>query len=88
MAIPPSHTSGVCAPPPVEIDDKEHIPLRWAYGVVVAIFKKKDPTLQNNYRPITLLDTMYKIYTRLIANRLSSAEAPFTFFTENGIRIQ
>ena len=25
MAIPPSHTSGVCAPSPVEIDDKEHI---------------------------------------------------------------
>ena len=25
VAIPPSHTSGVCAPSPVEIDDKEHI---------------------------------------------------------------
>ena len=52
------------------------VPERWEIGDIVTIFKKKDPKRPENYRPITLLDTMYKIHTRLIANRLSSAVEP------------
>ena len=37
------------------------IPKLWEAGEIVALYKKKDPRLPANYRPITLLDTLHKI---------------------------
>jgi len=34
------------------------------------IFKKKDKMKTENYRPITLLETDYKIHTKTVANKL------------------
>jgi len=34
------------------------------------IFKKKDKMKIENYRPITLLETDYKIHTKTVANKL------------------
>jgi len=53
--------------------ESAQVPERWELGEVVSIFKKGDPRLVSNYRPITLLDTIYKIYTRMVANKLSRA---------------
>ena len=46
---------------------------------VTPIFKKGDPLLMDNYRPISLLPTFSKIFERVIFNRLSS------FLTTNNI---
>jgi len=62
------------------------VPESWELGEIVTIFKKKDPRKPENYRPITLLDTMYKIYTRLIANRLSKAVEPYLRRSQYGFR--
>ena len=35
------------------------------------IFQKKDKMKIENYRPITLLETDYKLYTKTVANKLS-----------------
>jgi exonuclease III len=48
----------------------EHVHEEFSYGLVVLIFKKGDPQLLSNYRPITLLNADYKILTKTISWRL------------------
>ena len=42
-------------------------------GCISPIYKKKDPDNIANYRPITLLNTDYKIYMKVISMRLADA---------------
>jgi exonuclease III len=39
-------------------------------GLITLLYKKGDPTLLKNYRPITLLNVDYKLYTSILVNRL------------------
>lgn len=48
----------------------ERIPEDWEIGIVVPLFKKGDSKDCNNYRGITLLSTMLKIYERILERRL------------------
>lgn len=52
-------------------------PRAFIEGMVILLFKKGDPTLLKNYRPITLLNVDYKILTKLLALRLSGSLEPF-----------
>eukprot|EP00969_Alexandrium_andersonii_P351742 15436110-Alexandrium_andersonii.AAC.1 len=47
-----------------------NFPNEWRQAEVVAIFKKGSPHLPANYRPISLLNTAYKLYAAVIASRL------------------
>ena len=46
------------------------MPESWLTGIVILIHKKNDPKDINNYRPITLLTSIYKIWATVISNRL------------------
>jgi endonuclease/exonuclease/phosphatase family metal-dependent hydrolase len=46
-------------------------PKAWNRGEVVLFFKKGDNTLLKNYRPISLLSHVYKLFSRVITNRLA-----------------
>ena len=48
------------------------IPPRWLKANVVLLFKKKDPELPTNYRPIALHDTIYKVLFTHAATFLST----------------
>ena len=49
----------------------EFFPSVWAVGSIVPIFKKGDNKNPNNYRGITVLSCLGKLFTRLMNNRLS-----------------
>lgn len=46
------------------------VPSIWKEAHVTAIFKKGDSSLPSNYRPISLLNTIEKVFERLIFKRL------------------
>ena len=46
-------------------------PQAWCRGVVVLFFKKGDNARLKNYRPISLLSHVYKLFSRVITNRLA-----------------
>ncbi|RVE40503.1 hypothetical protein evm_014848 [Chilo suppressalis] len=46
-------------------------PKAWARSGVVLFFKKGDKALLKNYRPISLLSHVYKLFSRVITNRLA-----------------
>ncbi|CAI5733073.1 unnamed protein product [Peronospora farinosa] len=47
------------------------VPSLWKVGIVRLIHKKGDPEKPENWRPICLLPTVYKLYSGLLARRLS-----------------
>ena len=46
------------------------VPLSWVGGIVRFLFKKGDASDPNNYRPICLQDTVYKLLTAILTDRL------------------
>ena len=54
------------------------MPSKWKESNVCAIFKKGDRTIPSNYRPISLLNTMEKVFERIIFKHV------FNFFRDTG----
>jgi hypothetical protein len=53
------------------------VPTDWAKGIIVPILKGGDKCNPLNYRGITLLNAVAKVYARIIATRLAKwAEDP------------
>jgi hypothetical protein len=46
------------------------IPACWKTSRTVPIFKKGDPSDNGNFRPISLLPTMYKIFSGILSSRI------------------
>lgn len=53
-----------------QIWSQERIPSEWRRSVIVPIFKKGNPTREENYRGITLLCTAYNVYTEALRRKL------------------
>ncbi|KAK3557320.1 hypothetical protein QTP70_026600, partial [Hemibagrus guttatus] len=54
----------------------ETVPLDWATGVVVPLFKKGDQRVCSNYRGITLLSLPGKVYSRVLERRVRPLVEP------------
>ncbi|KAK3562947.1 hypothetical protein QTP86_011691, partial [Hemibagrus guttatus] len=52
------------------------VPLDWATGVVIPLFKKGDRRLCSNYRGITLLSLPGKVYSRVLERRVRPLVQP------------
>jgi hypothetical protein len=56
-----------------EIWDTEGIPEHFDTSYLVAIYKSKSPLQPSNYRPISLLNVIYKIFAALLRDRIMDA---------------
>ena len=52
------------------------VPSGWKHGLVVPLPKPGDPSCYTNWRPITLLSCLSKLFERLMLPRLSRKYAP------------
>ena len=60
------------------------IPESWTLGVIKPIYKNKgDPKLPENYRPITILSCLGKLFTLIIDNRLKFFTEKYNIIEEN-----
>ena len=53
-------------------------------GDITLLYKKKDRTDVRNYRPLTMLNTDYKVYTKVLANRLKTVVHQFVTEAQKG----
>lgn len=59
------------------------VPESWTYGIINPIFKNKGDAFQaQNYRPITLLSCMGKLFTSIIKDRLQAFSDKFNVINE------
>lgn len=50
----------------------EQVPHQWCKSDIILLYKKGDPKEINNYRPISLLATIYKVFSSLLLNRITT----------------
>ena len=46
-------------------------PEKWKRTRLTMIFKKGDPGLSSNYRPIAILPIVYKVFSRIVCTRIA-----------------
>lgn len=69
-----------------EIAKQETIPKDWTIGMILPIYKKGDKHDCNNYRGITLLSVVSKVYEQIIENKLRKKIEPTLTETQSGFR--
>ena len=52
------------------IFDSGKFPSAWTEGIIVPVYKRGEPTDVNNYRAITLVSCMAKLFTNILTKRL------------------
>ena len=62
--------------------DIGYFPEQWTEGHIIPIFKKGDTNDVSNYRGITLLSTVGKLFTRILNNRLNSWAEDYDIYVE------
>ena len=60
-----------------------HFLERWAEGHIIPIFKKGDKNEALNYRGITLLSTIGKLFTRVLNNQLNDWSEEYGIYVES-----
>jgi len=62
------------------------IPAEWGTAIVIQVHEKGDRNKPDNYRGISLLNTGYKIYSKIIAKRLTAILEDLILEVQNGFR--
>jgi Reverse transcriptase (RNA-dependent DNA polymerase)/Endonuclease-reverse transcriptase len=65
---------------------EEKVPNEWQLGLIVPIYKAGDSKICNNYRGVTLLSTVTKLYERILENRLRNIVDPSLTQSQSGFR--
>lgn len=59
-----------------------YFPSQWSEGFIVPLHKKGDPDLPENYRGITLLSTLGKLFSRILNTRLNKWAESYQIYVE------
>ena len=59
-----------------------YFPEDWSEGLIVPIFKKGEKDEVSNYRGITLLSIIGKLFTRILNNRLNNWAEEYNIYVE------
>ena len=62
--------------------EKGYFPSKWTEGFIVPLHKKGDVNLVENYRGITLLSTLGKLFSRILNNRLVEWAEEYSVYVE------
>jgi hypothetical protein len=65
-----------------KIIEHNFMPHRWKHARIWSIYKSGDPTSLKNYRPISLCQTLYKIFTHVIRERITEALEKYNILSE------
>ena len=65
---------------------QERVPDEMTKARVVSLYKKGNPRMQSNYRPISLLNAMYKIYAKIVKYRMATIIDGYITETQYGFR--
>ena len=65
---------------------EEEIEEQYLQATVCLIYKKGSTALLDNYRPISLLNSLYKLFTAIVQKRLAAQLDPFLQKTQFGFR--
>ena len=65
-----------------KIFEFRYFPKRWSEGFIVPIYKKGDKNELSNYRGITLLSTISKLFMRILNNRLNEWAENYNVYVE------
>ena len=69
----------------------KQLPEQWKTGRTIPLFKKGDPTIEDNYRPITNLCSLAKVFERAILRRIQDIELELsidlTGKTQHGFKV-
>jgi hypothetical protein len=60
------------------------IPNEWRRSIIVPVLKKGDKSNPENYKGIRLLNSCYKIYSRLLNEKLKKFTEQFLLECQNG----
>lgn len=64
--------------------DSGYVPTSWSTGNIIPIYKQKgDQTDPSNYRPITLLSCLGKLFTRILNDRLQQYSDKYDKISQN-----
>ena len=53
-----------------DLFDNNVFPNNWSEIIISPLYKKSDPNLPSNYRPISLANTILKLFTQVLSNRV------------------
>lgn len=60
------------------------VPVKWKFANITPVFKKDDPTITSNYRPISLLCVISKVLERCVFNHCYHHLSPFFYQLQHG----
>ena len=66
--------------------ETETVPRELTQAHIASVYKKGNTDLQDNYRPLSLLNIIYKIYVKIIKQRLDEGIEHLLQYTQFGFR--